>query len=368
MDPQQLTFFVVCGGLAVGLVFGAVAQTTRFCTMGAIADWVNFGDTARLRLWAWAVLVALLGSQALIGLAGVDLSASLYTGPRLLWLSQTVGGLMFGFGMVLASGCPSRALVRSAGGNLKALVVLIVVGLAAQMTLRGVFALPRVEGLDTVALQLAGGQDLPSWLARLSGQPVQTLRFALCVLLAATGLAWLLRSAEFRRPGPLFGGLVIGMLVVASWWLTGSFGFLPEHPETLEPAWLATDSRRPEALSFVAPTASALDLLTLWSDRSTTMSFGIATALGTLLGAFGAALATRELRWEGFRDARDMGQHLLGAVLMGVGGITAIGCSIGQGVSGLSLLSVGSLIAVAAIVVGAVAALRYQAWQIEREG
>ncbi len=293
MDPQALALLVVCGGLAIGLVFGAVAQRTHFCTMGAIADLVNFGDATRLRLWVWAVLVALLGTQALIGLAGLDLSASLYTAPRLNWLSQAFGGLLFGFGMVLASGCPSRALVRTGGGNLKALVVLIVVGLAAQMTLRGVFALPRVEGLDAVALRLAGAQDLPSWLARASGLAAAPLRLALCVLLAASLLAWLLRSPDFRRPAPLLGGLAIGTLVAASWWLTGAVGFLPEHPQTLEPTWLATDSRRPEGLSFVAPTAYALELLTLWSDRSTTMSFGIATALGTLLGGFGAALAAR---------------------------------------------------------------------------
>ncbi|MGQ0512261.1 MAG: YeeE/YedE family protein [Betaproteobacteria bacterium] len=368
MDPQQLAFIVVCGGLAIGIVFGAVAQTTRFCTMGAIADWVNFGDATRLRLWVWAALVAAVGTQALIVVGGVDLSGSIYTGARLAWLSQALGGAMFGFGMVLASGCPSRALVRSAGGNLKALVVLLVVGLAAQMTLRGVFALPRVEGLDRVAWVLAGTQDLPSWLARSTGLQPGPLRLGVVALLGAALLPWLLRSAEFRRPGPLLGGLTVGVLVVLAWWTTGQIGFVPEHPETLEAAWLATDSGRPEALSFVAPTAYGLELLTLWSDRSTTLSFGVATALGTLLGALALTLARREFRWEAFRDAGDMGQHLLGALLMGVGGVTALGCSIGQGLSGLSQLSAGSVIAVAGIAAGAVAALRWQAWRIEREG
>ena len=367
-DPQSTAQLVVIAGLAIGAVFGAVAQTTRFCTMGAIADWVNFGDATRLRMWVWAALVALVGTQALTGLGGVDLSASIYTGRRLLWLSQAVGGAMFGFGMVLASGCPSRALVRTAGGNLKALVVLMAVGLAAQMTLRGVFALPRVEGLDAVALALAGPQDLPSWLARASGLAPAVAQLGLVALLAVALLPWLLRSAEFRRPGPLLGGLAIGGLVVAAWWVTGAVGFLPEHPETLEAAWLATDSGRPEALSFVAPTAYGLELLTLWTDRGTTLSFGIATALGTLLGALALTLARREFRWEAFRDAGDMGQHLLGALLMGVGGVTALGCSIGQGLSGLSLLSAGSVIAVAGIAAGAVAALRWQVWRIERLG
>lgn len=367
VDVSSLALYVVLAGLAIGIAFGAVAQVTRFCTMGAIADQLSFGDAGRLRLWVWAAVVAMLGAQALILAGGVDLSNSIYTGRRLIWLSQAVGGLMFGFGMVLASGCPSRALVRTAGGNLKGLVVLIVVGLSAQMSLRGLFALPRADGLDAVALVLAGPQDLPSWLARASGAAEPTLRLVLAVLIAAGALAWLLRDREFRRAAPLLGGLAIGALVAAGWWSTGVLGFLPEHPETLEPAWLATDSRRPEALSFVAPTAYGLQLLTLWSDRGTTMSFGIATALGTLLGALGATLARREFRWEGFRDAGDLGRHLVGATLMGVGGVTALGCSIGQGLSGLSLLSVGSVIAVTGIVAGAVAALKWQAWRIERE-
>lgn len=287
---------MVCGGLAIGLAFGAVAQATRFCTMGALADAMSFGDLTRLRMWVWAVLVALLGTQALIGLAGLDLSNSIYTGRRLAWLSQALGGLMFGVGMVLASGCASRALVRMAGGNLKALVVLLVVGLTAQMTLRGVFALPRVEGLDAVAWRLDGAQDLPSWLARAFGVEAGLLRGLLCAALAAALLAWLLRSREFRRAEPLLGGLAIGALIVAAWWVTGSVGFLPEHPETLEPAWLATDSGRPEALSFVAPSANTLELLTLWSDRGTTLSFGIATVLGTVLGSLIATLLRGEFR------------------------------------------------------------------------
>ncbi len=369
MDPTaaSLTQLVLLCGFALGLAFGAVAQATRFCTMGAIADLVNFGDATRLRLWVWAVLVALLGTQAAIGLGGVDLSASIYTGRRLPWLSHALGGLLFGFGMVLASGCPSRALVRTGGGSLKALIVLLAIGLAAQMTLRGVFAAPRAEWLDPVAPLLAGPQDLPSWLGRLSAIDTGALRLGLCVVLTVPLLLWLRRGRDFMQPAMWVGGLLVGAVVVLAWLVTGQLGHLAEHPETLEPAWLGTASRRPEALSFVAPTAHALDLLTLWTDRGTVLSFGVASALGTLLGATAMALWRREFRWEGFRDARDTAQNLIGAVLMGVGGVTALGCSIGQGVSGLSLLSVGSMIAVAGIVAGAVAALRYQAWVVERE-
>jgi len=366
LDPTSLSQLVLAAGFVIGLAFGATLQLARFCTMGAIADVVTFGDATRLRMWAWAALVAVLGTQALIGLGGVDLSASIYTGRRIAWLSQALGGLAFGFGMVWASGCPSRALARLSAGNLKALVVLLVVGLGAQMALRGLLARPRVEGLDRVALALAGPQDLPSWLARASGWTADGWRLVVCLGLAAVLSCWLLRSREFRRPVPLLGGAAVGALVCVAWWVTGVLGHLPEHPETLEPAWLATDSRRPEALSFVAPSAYTLELLTLWSDRGLKFSFGIATLLGTLVGGCASALWRREFHWEGFRDAADLARHLGGALLMGVGGVAALGCSIGQGVSGLSLLSAGSVIAVAGIAAGAVAALRLEGRRIER--
>lgn len=367
-SPETLTLLVLIGGAALGAVFGAVVQLTRFCTMGAIADLVNFGDATRLRMWAAAALVALLGTQALIGIGGIDLSNSIYTSRRVVWLSQVLGGAMFGFGMVLAGGCPSRNLTRLGAGNLKALVVLIVVGLVAQMSLRGVLAAPRANGLDRVAMGLAGPQDLPSWLAQGTGSSIDLVRGALCVLIAVPLAVWLLRSPTFRRPAVWLGSLAVGGVVVAAWALTGGLGHLPEHPETLEAAWLGTASRRPEALSFVAPTAHLLDLLTLWSDRSTVLSFGVAVLLGTVAGATACALARREFRWESFRTLRDLSQHLVGAALMGAGGVLALGCSIGQGLSGVSLLSAGSLLAIAAIVAGAWAALRYQSWVVERSG
>jgi uncharacterized protein len=162
------------------------------------------------------------------------------------------------------------------------------------------------------------------------------------------------------------GGVGVGLLVPAAWALTGHLGFIAEHPDTLEAAWLGTYSHRPEALSFTAPMAHSLDLLTLWSDRNTTASFGVTVTLGVLLGSAASALLRREFRVESFRSAEDLGNHLLGGLLMGFGGVTAVGCSIGQGISGMSLLSAGACLAVAGMVGGAWLALRYQAWRVER--
>lgn len=359
---------VIALGFAIGLAFGAVAQHTRFCTMGAIADRINFGDGTRLRQWVLAATVAMLGTQLLAAAGLFEVSASFYVGAKLTWFAHLVGGTLFGFGMVLASGCGSRNLVRAGAGSLKAVVVVLVLGFVAQMTMRGAFAAWRVDGLEAVAVELAGPQDLPSWLSRASGAGIAALRAALAAALAIAAAVWLWRDANFRadRPAQL-GGAVIGLLVVAAWWVTAHTGFVPEHPQSLEPAWLATDSHRPEALSFVAPVANTLTLLTLWSDNDTTLTFAIAVALGVPLGSAAIALATRSFRWEGFRDAPDLAHHLAGAALMGFGGVTALGCTVGQGLSGLSLLAPGAALACVGFGAGAVLALRYQAWRIERE-
>jgi uncharacterized membrane protein YedE/YeeE len=366
LSPDAALQAVLWGGLLIGLALGAVAQATRFCTMGALADWFTYGGTARLMMWIMAVAVAATGSLILIDIGWLDASRTVAWSDRFLWLSYPVGGALFGYGMVLASGCPQRSLVKAGAGSLKAVVVLLVAALTAQMTLRGVLAEPRVRVLDATGVQLAHPQDLGSMLSPLVGTSPAALRWLLLalVLLMVVVLLWRARGGMERSHW--VGGALIGLLVPAAWLLTGHLGFIAEHPETLEAAWLGTATRRPEALTFAAPLAHSLDLLTLWSDRNNTASFGVMVALGVLLGSVASALVRREFHLESFRSAGDMGKHLLGAALMGFGGVTAMGCSIGQGLSGLSLLSAGACLAVAGMVAGSWLALRVQTWQLER--
>ncbi len=364
-SPSQLAILVPAMAFAIGIAFGAIGQATRFCTMGALSDLYAFGEATRLRMWVTAIAIAMLATQAAIVSGIFDLSASIYADPRVLWASSLVGGALFGFGMVLASGCASKALIRTGGGNIKALIVLIVMGVVALMTLRGVLAEVRVALLDRWSIELAGTQDLPSWLARAFGGSSTTTRIALGALVPLALGIYIVRDRAFVRSSAFLGGLSIGILVVLGWVVTAYLGYLPEHPDTLEPAWIATNSRRPESLSFVTPVAYAINLLTLWSDRNTTVSFGVAAAAGVVVGSFFAARTRKEFRWETFASVEDTANHLVGAALMGFGGVTALGCTIGQGISGLSTLAAGSLLAVAGIVGGAFSALRYQTWRIE---
>jgi uncharacterized membrane protein YedE/YeeE len=151
----------------------------------------------------------------------------------------------------------------------------------------------------------------------------------------------------------------VGACVAAGWLATGWLGFIEEHPNTLEPAYLVTNTRGPESLTFVAPLAYSLEILLYWSDRSQVMTFSIATVLGTVLGAGIAAVVSKRFQWQGFASTEDLAHHLIGAMLMGVGGVVALGCTIGHGLSGLSLLAVGSVLSVASILVGGWLGLKF---------
>ena len=365
-DLPRLVSQVVWAAFALGLVFGAVAQRAHFCTMGALADVVSTGDTTRLRMWALAVGVAVLGFNGMAVLGWIDATDSVYARPQLIWLSNAFGGLLFGFGMVLASGCGSKTLVRVGGGSLKSLVVFCVLGLASYATLRGLTAVWRVATVDAVQVTLPTGQDLPSLLSHYTGV-ARTSASALVGGVFGLGLvAWSVARTEGRSGESLLGGLGIGAVIVAAWWVSGVLGHVDEHPVTLEEVFLATNTRSMESFTFVAPIAYTLDWLILYSDSSKVLTYGIASVGGVIAGSALVALLTGTFRWEGFASTEDTGNHLVGAVLMGVGGVTAFGCTVGQGLSGLSTLSLGSFIAVGGIVGGAVLALRYQTWRLER--
>jgi len=363
---------LVCG-LAFGLavVFGAVANRVNFCTMGAVADIVNFGNWHRMRMWLLAIAVAILGAGALQAAGLVDLTKSIYAGSRVSWLSLLTGGFLFGFGMTLGSGCGSKSLIRLGGGNLKSLVVLAFLAISAYMTLRGVFALWRANGLDPVRFDVgtlgAAASDLPTIVMALGGGAATKLWVPVAVAMALAG--YVLADRDFRGAREMvIGGVVIGAVIVGGWYVSGHLGYLAEDPATLEEKFVATNSGRAESFSFVGPVAYLLELLLFWTDQSRTLTFGIAGVLGVIVGSAAAALATRTFRWEGFGSVEDVANHVVGGVLMGFGGVTALGCTIGQGLTGISTLAIGSFLALGGIIAGAVAANRYQGWRLERAG
>jgi uncharacterized membrane protein YedE/YeeE len=359
-EVQQLVFLVQGASFALSLMAGVLIHRGHFCTMGAISDWVVMRDATRLRQWALAVAVATAGFGLMAWLGWISPLNTIYASSQLAWLSALLGGALFGIGMVLASGCSSKSLVRLAAGNLKSLVVLLAMAVSALAAMRGLTAVWRVYGLDMVAIDLPFGPFAGQWLSAFWALDLRTGLGISAALVSLFLLGWVVQDRRFHSVFNWVTGAGLGLLAVALWWVSGVIGFVPEHPQTLEPVFLATQSGRMEAFSFTAPVGYWLDALLYYSDGSKRLTLGMVTVAGVLVGACLSALQQGSFRWEGFTDRADLVRHLVGGTLMGTGGVLAMGCTLGQGLSGLSTLSLGSLLSVLGIFAGAWAALLRQ--------
>jgi len=350
MSDLPVHLLVALLGLGLGAAFGAVVQRTNFCAMGSVSDIVYLEDWGRFRAWLLAIAVAIAGATSLDAAGLVDFGKTIYATPNFGWLGAILGGLLFGIGMTLASGCGSRSLARLGAGNLKSLVVVLVLGVFAYMTLRGLLGAARVAAIEPTNLDLRAygvqTQRLPDLLASWTGfDPIRVqLGLAACIVL---GLCWFcLKDRSFRASfHNLVSGVSIGLLVVAGWAATGIVG-----NDDFEPVPLAS-------FTFVAPIGEALVYLMTWTGAK--IGFGVASVFGVVLGAFAAARLSGEFRLEGFAGLADLRHHLAGAAMMGTGGVLALGCTVGQGITGLSTLAIGSLLAFAALIAGAVLGLKY---------
>lgn len=364
---DHLTNTVAWWSFGLAFIFGLVANKTNFCTMGAISDAINIGNWSRMRMWLLAIAIAIIGTQILYLSGYIDLSKSIYPTPKFSWLSYIVGGLLFGIGMTLASGCGSKTLIRIGGGNLKSIVVFVFIAISAYMTLRGIFGIWRINYLDSFVIDLTRfdipAQDLPALAANIFKLDLYSLQVCMVTIISLGLLIFVFSSRDFWKLDYILGGIIIGLLVVAGWYISAHVGFINEHPDTLTGAFIATNTGRAESFSFVAPLAYTLELLMFWSDTSKIVTFGIAAVAGMVSGSLVYALISKSFRWEGFSSPSDTASHMLGGILMGFGGVTALGCTIGQGISGLSTLALGSILTLVSIMAGAAITMKYQYWK-----
>jgi uncharacterized membrane protein YedE/YeeE len=334
---------VVLAGLAIGLVYGAVGLLSGFCLMSSMRGFLAEGDGRLARTYTLAIAVAIAASRFLAGSGSVDLGKSIYLQPTFSAPVLFLGGLLFGYGMVLSNGCGSRALVLLGRGNLRSFVVVIVLAIAAQMTLKGLIAPARIALVQASQTTVAVN-SVPALLSTL-GLGEDASRTLAAVAIAAAMSLFAFAHAGFRRaPGQIAAGVVVGLLVAGGWFVTGCLGADDFNPVPVT------------SLTFIAPIADALQYAML--STGLTLNFGIATAAGVFAGSLVTALLTGRFRLEGYSSPRHMLRSAGGAALMGIGGVMAFGCSIGQGLTGLSTLALASFVAVAGILLGTAAGLR----------
>ncbi|MEC9342534.1 MAG: YeeE/YedE family protein [Pseudomonadota bacterium] len=326
-------------GLLVGVILGYVSRRNHFCTMSALERYWYAGDGNGLRAWVLAAAVALVATQAMIAAGMIDLSASFYLTPVLPVAGSLAGGLMFGIGMALVGTCGFGAIIRLGGGNLRALVVLTGIGLAAIAAQRGITGHFRIFAIEPLSLDLAPApsQSIGDILSHATGL---ALGLPLALVIGGTALAWVFSAAAFRRDrGKIAAGAVIGLCISAGWLATSFFsGRLFSEVQL-------------EAGSFVTPVGDTI--LQLITVTGTLPDYGVGLVVGVFVGAAAAAWWADDLRWEACDDARELGRHLAGAFLMGTGGVFAMGCTIGQGVSAVSVMALSAPITLLGVVFGA---------------
>ncbi len=354
MEDISVTTQVAIAAFVVGLIFGATANKTNFCTMGGVSDMILMGETSRFRAWVLAIAVAILGTQTLHMMELVDLSlapadgGAIYLTASLGWPGAILGGLLFGYGMTLTSGCANKTLVRIGAGNLKSVVVLLIMGITSYATIRGIIGLARLEleGFNTDLTEMGlESQSIVEMVAAGIGAETESLRLTVTLVIAVVLLAYCFKGAEFRSSvNNITAGVIVGLLVPVGWYVTGVIGL-----DDFEPTALSS-------LTFIAPAGDSIQYLMTFTGS--TITFGIAALGGVIMGSFLMALATRSFNIEAFSNADDMKSHMVGAVMMGIGGVLALGCTIGQGITGMSTLALGSLIALVSIILGAVWGIR----------
>jgi uncharacterized protein len=334
---------VILAGLVIGLIYGAVALVSGFCMMSGLRGWWAEGDRRLVRTYALAIGVGIAGSQLLAAAGFIDLGKSIYLQTTFSMPVMFFGGVLFGYGMVLSNGCGSRALVLLGRGNLRSFVVVIVLAIFAEMTLKGLIAPARIA-LVQASQVTSAVNSLPALLSSV-GVGEMSARMLAASLLAAVLIIFAFSDAPFRKSlRQISAGLVIGLLVAGGWYATGYLGADEFNPAPVT------------SLTFIAPVADTLQYVML--STGSTLNFGIVTVFGVFAGSLVTALATGRFKLEGFQSPRHMLRSAGGAALMGTGGVMAFGCSVGQGLAGLSTLSLASFIAVAGILVGTAAGLR----------
>lgn len=376
----------------IALVMGAVVNKTNFCTMGAVSDAVNMGDWGRMRAWLLAIVVALLGVVVLeaMGMVAANDAFPPYRMGQLVWAENLLGGFVFGIGMTLASGCGNKCLIRIGGGNIKSIMVLLIIGVIAYFMVnpfpgsdQTLMSVLFIDWIRPLAVNVGPYQDLGSLVSR---DNAVMARLVIGGLIAAGLLVFILKSAEFRSSfDNILGGIVVGLCVLGAWYVTSNLNLNIEdevvalrHAVTPDYWDMYTDFHAgieekpvaaplsPQSFTFINPMGQTVGYVAKGFD-STLLTFGIMSVFGVILGSLLWSLLSKGFRIEWFAGFKDFLNHFIGAVLMGFGGVLAMGCTVGQAITGVSTLAVGSILTFIAIVFGSALTMKIQYYKMVYE-
>jgi len=359
------------------VVLGAVANKTNFCTMGAVSDWVNIGDKGRMRAWLFAMAVALGGMLIFEATGKLTLPSDTFPPYRtgnFAWLRYILGGVLFGIGMTLGSGCGNKTCIRIGGGNIKSILVLAIASYCAYLMLwgdikgEGFFEVVFNSWMGPTAINLsAQSQELGAIVASFTGGDASQLHLIIGGVVVLALLVYIFKSADFRGSfDNILAGIVVGLVVLVGWYVTGG----PMGAAWKEYAELATDipSRvSVQSYTFISPMGDSVRYLQQPGNFSL-INFGIMALTGVIVGSFLYSMISGKFRIEWFASGKDFAAHAVGGALMGFGGVLSMGCTIGQAVTGISTLALGSILTFVAIVFGAALTMKVQYYMLDEQG
>jgi uncharacterized membrane protein YedE/YeeE len=384
---ESLSFFF-WSTFIISVILGAVVNKTNFCTMGAVSDMVNMNDYGRIRAWLLAIATATFCVSVLeyMGMINVDDTFPPYRGDQLIYAENILGGIIFGIGMTFASGCGNKSLIRIGGGNIKSVFVFAALGIAAYYMTnpfpdsdKTLYSLFFYDWLNPLAITLDTKQDIG---ALISSDDPTTSRLVLGLIATAVLLFYIFKAAEFRQnKDNILGGIIIGLAVAAAWYTSNNITVIADETnyslveyyeewdmladdDTGKPAVART--LNPQSFTFVNPIGQTYGYIKDGFDSSL-ITFGLISVFGVVLGSFLWSLISRSFRIEWFVDFKDFLNHMMGAILMGIGGTLALGCTVGQGITGVSTLALGSFITLIAIVFGSALTMKIQYYRIVYE-
>ena len=351
----------------LGFILGFIVNKTNFCTMGAVSDWVNIGDLNRFKAWMLATAIAILGVSILefIDIINLDASRPPYRDSVFFWPRYLIGGLMFGVGMTLTSGCGNKTLIRLGGGNLKSFVVLLVAGsMAYLMTRTDFYGLIFHSWMSPISPDLAkigiADQSLAAiFSAFLIFENLEIFSFSLGIIISLAIFIFIIKAGDFfNNLNNLLAGLTVGITVVLAWFLTGG-DLGKEWIESVEFMDNPLPAVGVQSLTFINPMGETLIFASNGADLYY-LTFGVTILLAVIIGSFTYAIISNNFRFEWFVSLQDFLRHIFGGVLIGIGGVLSLGCTIGQGVSGVSTLALGSFLALASIILGAAITMKIE--------
>jgi uncharacterized membrane protein YedE/YeeE len=382
---ESLSFFL-WSTFIIAVILGAIVNKTNFCTMGAVSDMVNMSDYGRFRAWLLAIAVATIGVSVLeyMGMVSVTDSFPNYRGSQFIYIENILGGILFGIGMTYASGCGNKTLIRIGGGNIKSILVFIVIALIAYyMTSpfpdsdKTLYSVLFYDWVNPLAITLDGNQDIGALIG--GSENTAMMRLVAGLVVAAGMLFYIFKAADFRSSKDnILAGIAIGLIILSAWYTSSNIAVTAEDTDYSLGEYYAewdmlaeSDEGKPatgralnsQSFTFINPIGQTYGYIKDGFDPAL-LTFGLISVFGVILGSFLWSLISRSFRIEWFVDVKDFLNHFFGAILMGFGGVLALGCTIGQGITGMSTLALGSILTFLSIVFGSAMTMKIQYYKL----